>query len=189
MFSHLCASSSEYHVHSIYVCTTEFINWIVAPIKISLLTYLYPFQSLLLLATLVTLLPCSRCLRCCCRLCRGRCYFCHWHCGYSLCYCRPFLTAVDVPSVPTVVNISLLMALICFHQFWRPCCWRPLMFQLSLVLLLPLLLLLFFLLSTSLGFLMWLESLLCARIYIQVVFIFKTSWKCSFPKTSVFDKR
>ncbi len=34
----------ENHVHSIYVCTTEFINWIVAPIKISLLTYLYPFQ-------------------------------------------------------------------------------------------------------------------------------------------------
>ncbi len=35
---------SEYHVHSVYVCTTEFINWIVVSIKISLLTYLYPFQ-------------------------------------------------------------------------------------------------------------------------------------------------
>ncbi len=28
-----------------------------------------------------------------------------------------------------------------------------------------------------------------ARIYIEVVFIFNTSWKCSFPKTNVFDKR
>ncbi len=36
---------SEYHVHSVYVCTTEFINWINVSIKISLLTYLYPFQS------------------------------------------------------------------------------------------------------------------------------------------------
>ncbi len=44
LFSHLCVSSEECHVHSIYVCTTEFINWIVAPIKVSLLTYLLPFQ-------------------------------------------------------------------------------------------------------------------------------------------------
>jgi hypothetical protein len=31
-------------IHSVYVCTTEFINWIVVSIKVSLLTYLYPFS-------------------------------------------------------------------------------------------------------------------------------------------------
>ncbi len=36
---------SDCHVHCVYVCTTEFINWITVTINLSLLTYLYPFQD------------------------------------------------------------------------------------------------------------------------------------------------
>jgi hypothetical protein len=65
------------------------------------------------------------------------------------------LLLVAVAGVPTVVNISLL---IMFPSVLASLLFTSMMFQLSLVLLSPLLLLLFFLLSI-LEFLLWQESL------------------------------
>ncbi len=43
VFTPMC-HISDCHVHSVYVCTTEFINWIAVSINLSLLTYLYLFH-------------------------------------------------------------------------------------------------------------------------------------------------
>ncbi len=96
------------------------------------------------------------------------------------------LTAVDVPGIPAMANVSVPTAvevlaatvvytvpgvsavvgvpaiacvstsvnILCFHWFVHPYSWLPLMFQLSLVLLIAFLFMSFVLLSTLLEFLL-----------------------------------